>query len=363
MIDTFSLYDFKCLHIAEMSFSNINIITGRNSSGKSSVIQALNLMSEHLLSKPENGSVSQLVSTARQIRPYSDYRNMYYNSECFRLEASTTGNHTYNMTFTPANDRMVATLVAYNESGDTVDESLFPKIYHLPASRQSNQDSYKMNPDTRVPLGKEGEFVVDFYFTHRGMKVPQSYTTSEDYTLEYNLNYWLQLLTGYSINVISENEKYNVFFVDTLGNHIRPSQVGTGVGFIAAVLMVCMCSESNSLIAIENPEIHLHPGAQAKLCEFLSITAKSGKQLLIESHSDHIINGILVNVKEKEIINNENLKIYFFDDDDNDDTDFCMKPYELNVSRNGRINNAPTDFFDQIQIDLRKLLDIETDND
>lgn len=363
MIKNFSLYDFKCLHVAEMSFSNINVITGRNSSGKSSVIQALNLMSEHLLSKPTDGSVSQLVSTARQIRPYSDYRNMYYNCECFKLEASMEGGHSFKMTFTSADDRMATTSVAYNESGDTSEDSSFPQIYHLPASRQSNQDSYAMNPDTRVPLGKEGEYVVDFYFTHRDMKVPQSYTTSEDCNLEYNLNYWLQLLTGYSIKVFQENERYNIFFVDDIGNNIRPSQVGTGVGFIAAVLMVCMCSDVNSLIAIENPEIHLHPGAQAKLCEFLARTANSGKQLLIESHSDHIINGLLVNVKEQKFIKNENLKIYFFDDDSEEDADFCMKPYELNISPNGRINNVPTDFFDQIQIDLRKLLDIEADND
>ena len=359
MLESFSLYDFKCLHVADMGFSNINVITGRNSSGKSSVIQALNLMSDHLVSKPENGSISQLVSTAHQIRPYSDYRNMYCNCDNFKLKATIAGGHTYDMTFNPADEMLKGTLVAFEESGD--DDASFPLIYHLPASRQSNRDSYKMNHDSRVPLGKEGEFIVDFYFTHRDMKVSESFKVNEDSSLEYNLNYWLQILTGYSIKVILESETYNVFFVDVIGNEIRPSQVGTGVGFVAAILMVCMCSENDSLIAIENPEIHLHPGAQARLCEFLARTAKVGKQLLIESHSDHIINGFLVKVKEGEFISNEKLKIYFFDDDNgDDDVEFCMKPYELNISPKGRINNAPTDFFDQIQIDVRKLLDIES---
>ena len=118
-----------------------------------------------------------------------------------------------------------------------------------------------------------------------------------------------------------------------------------------------MCSDEESLIAIENPEIHLHPGAQARLCEFLARTANTGRQLLIETHSDHIINGLLIQAKQHEYILNTDLKIYFFDEDE--DVEFCKKPFELPVSPEGKIRNAPADFFDQIQIDLRKLLDIE----
>ena len=66
---------------------------------------------------------------------------------------------------------------------------------------------------------------------------------------------------------------------------------------------------------IENPEAHIHPYGISKLAELICIAAEAGIQIIIESHSDHIINGILVQSKRFETskgekgINKENLKI------------------------------------------------------
>lgn len=359
MISKLDIHDFKCLHKAVMSLESINVITGKNSSGKSSVIQALNLMSEHLSSYPDSGKRAKLVAGARQIRPFSDYKNLYVDTDRFILQTVSDTGCQHLMTFMPVDARKSGTNVYFEKNSQEDDQYVFPNIYHLPASRQGNLDTYKMNGDERLPLGREGEYVIDFLYNNKDIEVAPVFANTEDVRLMYNLDYWLKELTGYTIAIDPDNELYKISFKDELGNKIRPSQVGTGVGFLCAILIVCMCAETGSLIAIENPEIHLHPGAQAKLCEFLSRTANSGRQLLIESHSDHIINGLLIQAKKQEYIHNSDLKIYFFDDDE--EVDYCMKPYELPVSPKGKISNAPKDFFDQIQIDLRKLLDIDSE--
>lgn len=59
------------------------------------------------------------------------------------------------------------------------------------------------------------------------------------------------------------------------------------------------------------PEIHLHPKAQSKLCEFLYFVSQSGRQLFIETHSDHIFNGLRVGVANGSM-NQEDISVNFF---------------------------------------------------
>lgn len=82
---------------------------------------------------------------------------------------------------------------------------------------------------------------------------------------------------------------------------MKPSHVGTGVSYIASVIVSALSCKKGSLFIIENPEIHLHPGAQSKLLEFLSFLAAKGLQIIVETHSDHIFNGLRKSMKQKRI--------------------------------------------------------------
>ena len=220
MISNLCISDFKCLHKAELALTRLNVITGKNSSDKSSVIQAINLMSDHLLSKPASGQKTKLIAGARQIRPYSDYKNLYVKADYFELSVATAKEYQYLMRFTPVDARQSGTNVDFTETGGAT--GAFPNIYHLPASRQSNLDEYKMNGDDRLPLGKEGEMVINFFYNHKEGEVSAMFATTDDKRLQYNLDYWLKELTGYSLKVVPDNERYKVSFIDELGNEIRP---------------------------------------------------------------------------------------------------------------------------------------------
>jgi predicted ATPase len=357
MIRALDIFDYKCLHTAEMMFGKLNLITGKNSSGKSSVIQALKLFADNLENKSTSGSKVTVSSSQYDIRPFSETCNIYTVSSEYVIKVLLGDSHSFSMTFTPSDESRVNTMVTVEENVlNADDKEVFPAIFHLPATRINNQDIYLMNNTPKIPLGKQGEFVIDYFFNHRQDRLDDKLLVAEtnDNSLDTQVNHWLYKLTGYTMEVERRSEQYDVYFKDYIGNRIRPSQVGTGVGYIAAVLIVCLGSPIGSFIAIENPEIHLHPKAQSDLTEFLAIVGAAGNQLLIETHSDHIINGMLVRVKEAEVINNDDLKIYYFEEDD--DCENCMAPKLLAVSPKGKISKAPRGFFDQIQIDLRKLL-------
>ena len=113
-----------------------------------------------------------------------------------------------------------------------------------------------------------------------------------------------------------------------------------------------MHAKPGSLLFIENPEAHIHPQGQAKLMELISLAAKNGVQVVIESHSDHIINGALVALAKKKLFKND-VVMYYFTRNKKSHTSLVEK---LNVMQSGRIKRPPNGFFDQIELDMRKIL-------
>jgi len=123
------------------------------------------------------------------------------------------------------------------------------------------------------------------------------------------------------------------------------------------IIVAILSAEPGSLILIENPEAHLHPYAIAKLTELISLAAQAGIQIIIETHSDHIINGILVQCKrfEKENIGiNSNLvKFYYLNMNENTHS---TQTTEVEIVSGGRLKNQPDGFFDQFNKDLKTLM-------
>ena len=66
--------------------------------------------------------------------------------------------------------------------------------------------------------------------------------------------------------------------------------VGVGVSQVMPVILLCLWSRPNSLILIEQPELHLHPAMQLKLADFLLACTRSGRQIIVETHSEHLVN-------------------------------------------------------------------------
>lgn len=140
--------------------------------------------------------------------------------------------------------------------------------------------------------------------------------------------------------------------------YCRPVNVGSGISYLISIIICCLGSESDSIIIIENPEIHLHPKAQSKLCDFLYFVSKANRQLFIETHSDHIFNGLRVGVSTGEILE-ENITVNFFALTEKYETQcnpIRFKEYGKILGTNAEMDI--NDLFDQFEIDLDRMLGI-----
>ena len=113
-------------------------------------------------------------------------------------------------------------------------------------------------------------------------------------------------------------------------------------------------AKKDRLIIIENPEAHLHPRGQAEMGRLMALAAQAGAQIIAETHSDHILNGVRVAVKNGDIPK-EDARIFFFD---RNTTDFEQYSYvvPINIDHNGELSEYPPNFLDEWNNQLFKLI-------
>jgi predicted ATPase len=127
--------------------------------------------------------------------------------------------------------------------------------------------------------------------------------------------------------------------------------VGFGLTYALPVIVAILSAEKDAILFIENPESHLHPKGQAKLAELICLAAQAGVQIVVETHSEHIFNGIRKAIYQHKI-EKEKIKVHYFDLIDNRTSD----SKEIKFSDNGRILNYTEGLFDQFDNDLDELL-------
>lgn len=133
----------------------------------------------------------------------------------------------------------------------------------------------------------------------------------------------------------------------------RPTHVGFGLTYSLPILVACLASPAGALLLIENPEAHLHPQGQAKMGELLSLCAADGVQILVETHSDHVLNGIRLAVK-KELLKASDVRLCYFKRDVASGDCSAELP---SILPDGQLSNWPEGFFDQWEKSLDTLLD------
>jgi predicted ATPase len=164
---------------------------------------------------------------------------------------------------------------------------------------------------------------------------------------------WLgYILEGAKIDIKGRDKESSVLYM-LLNNRnnaysYKPTNVGFGYSYILPLIVTGLIAKKDQIIVIENPEAHLHPRAQSKISEFFAKVASCGVQVFIESHSEHILNGLRVSSLKPEIkINYDELAIHYFDESFNSE--------KLLIDNKGRISNWTSGFFDQQEIDLSNL--------
>ena len=112
-----------------------------------------------------------------------------------------------------------------------------------------------------------------------------------------------------------------------------------------------LISEKGSLLLIENPESHLHPKGQSRIAKLISLAAERGCQIICESHSDHVINGIRVAVKKGEI-SHDKVGILFFSKNKDQET----KVDNIYIDGKGNLSEYPLGLLDEWGILMTELI-------
>jgi predicted ATPase len=127
---------------------------------------------------------------------------------------------------------------------------------------------------------------------------------------------------------------------------MRPSNVGFGLSYTLPIIVAGLTVEPGSIFMIENPEAHLHPAGQSRIGHFLTLVASTGVQTIIETHSEHVVNGIRLAIAKYGEMDSKSAIFHFFGD-----TDVST----MSVSPTGAMSDWPPGFFDQAEEDLAEL--------
>lgn len=370
MIDKIELKDFKIHANLNLSLGGITILTGQNGMGKSSVLQSLLLLRQ---SNNQQNVIDGLNLKGDLVDLGGAYDVVCQSSKDGIIGINLSLSEEVNLNFSFSSDieehdtflPSVDGTANYDKIGQC---SLFTNNFqYISAFRLGPQRGYER--DTNIvqynrqisKTNGQCEYAVHF-LSYYGKKVhclPQLLTgTTEDDTLETQVQNWMQNVSprvNINIEPIGADFKLNYKFSregQPMTDEISAVNVGYGVTYVLPILIAVLSATPGSLILIENPEAHIHPRAQAELMRLLMKAVRAGIQIIIETHSDHIMNGALVSIAE-DPETQKYIKAYYFE---RDDTTHTSIPHMLEIMGDGRIKNPPKGFFDQIDIDMKTIM-------
>ncbi len=130
------------------------------------------------------------------------------------------------------------------------------------------------------------------------------------------------------------------------------TNVGVGVSQVLPIIVMALLAEPPCLLIFEQPELHLHPKVQARLADFFLSVAIMGKQCLLETHSEYLVERFRRRIAEAQGDDlTKILKIYFTE---RLEGRTVCRP--VDVSRYGAIADYPKEFFDQSHHETERIL-------
>ncbi|MCS2949455.1 DUF3696 domain-containing protein [Bacteroides sp. BFG-638] len=374
MITNLNINNFKLHKQTQLDIKGLTILTGMNGMGKSTVIQSLILLRQSFMMNDLDaglnlkGDLCDAGISGELACQSSDEHSLK-----IELKFSQQDDLTYVFNYP---DNIMDTLLP-SVKGNIVDKNILSKyslfneyFQYLSAFRFGPQKSY--NRDTSLVVTKKQiskimgqcEYAVHFLEQYKNTDIPvkelaliDKNDVTPDLRLIVQVERWLRMISpNIKINIEQSGEDFKLKYKfnreeNTITEDITALNTGFGVTYVLPILIAILSAQKDAVILIENPEAHIHPKGQAILMELMAKAVANGIQIILESHSDHIINGSLVAVSNG-LITPELLSIYYFNREEHQHVAIS---HPLEISKNGHIKRPPKGFFDQIDIDLKTL--------
>ncbi len=362
MITEVDIRNFKRFQSQSFNLRPLSILTGLNGSGKTSVIHALLLAWE--------ASAGALDGTVRLNGPFGielgtaeDVRN--WNSvDPIEIKLSSTSEEPSVWKFgVPADDALYLTVDEKPATPPPLSYSAQPRaLTYLCAERLGPRNILGASPcpAEQLEVGVRGEQCAQLLATLGGKLIGYAdrlHPGRERHApalLKYEVEHWLgEIARPVEINA----ERYQGSSVTALsfrapgGTWVRAPNMGFGVSYALPVILGGLIAMSGGLFIVENPEAHLHPAGQSRIGVFLAWLVGRGVQVILETHSDHVLNGIRRAIGEYNYLDHDKAVLHFFDSIESDH----IAVHELHFTSIGGVSEWPPGFFDQYQIDVALL--------
>lgn len=377
MITNLQLKNFKSHRNSDLRFANLTLLTGVNSAGKSSVIQSLLLLRQSFKKSRLNAGLD-LNFPLCDLGKGNDVLYRFADTNTITFLITLNKDKIYRLDFDVDDKFLFNTFIPLHGgtqiNSDFLTSPLFGNNFqYLSASRWANRSLYPMDTyavETEHQLSAsygQGELIahfLEFYGNPRHFQIRDNsilHPSSGEIDLLSQTIAWEREVSP-RINIRAEKKAEQVtieYGFDGTGNNapltnLRSENIGFGISYSLSVIVALLSARPGALLLIENPEAHLHPSGQAKLAELITLVAQSGVQVVIETHSDHIFNGVRKSIKKK-IINTENVAIHLFRHSGSNETESV----DIQIDENGKVLNYEEGLFDQFDKDLDILLGLE----
>ncbi|WP_341326857.1 DUF3696 domain-containing protein [Methylotuvimicrobium sp. KM2] len=368
MFTRLDLQYFKCFELLRLPLRPLTLLTGTNASGKSSALQALVLlhqtMREHEWSK-------RLMLNGESIKlgTVLDVVDKVHGRKSFEI-AIVDSEQTYSWVFTGDRDELsmeVQSVIVDQETNErpealryllppTINTSFANRLKNLTyitAERIGPREVYPLE-DRQIAsvVGSAGEHAVSILHWGRDEPVLDELVMPDVinkrlYQVEARMRMFfpgcgLEVQQVPKVNAVTLGLRTS----DATDFH-RPINVGFGLTQVLPIVIAALSAAKDDILMIENPEVHLHPAGQALMGQFLAEVARAGIQVIVETHSDHVLNGIRRAVKACRI-QPEQVAVHFFRPSSAE----IAQVVSPQMDGNGNIDSWPDGFFDQFDKDM-----------
>lgn len=224
-------------------------------------------------------------------------------------------------------------------------EQQLDNIYYLGPLRHYPQRDYLWTRSRPTDVGAQGEKAIDAILaaTQDGL-TRNLKRKAKHMSFQEMVAYWLRemgLIQEFRVEEIAKNSNRWQARVKTRkgSSEVLLTDVGFGISQVLPVITLLQYVPEGSTVILEQPEIHLHPLAQAALADVIIQAATHRKvQVILESHSEHLLLRLQRRIAEEAVPNNE-VRLYFCDAADGEST-----ITQLDVDLYGNIRNWPDQF-------------------
>lgn len=374
-----SIRRYKCFESLVLGIDQLTVLTGKNGVGKSSVTQALRLHRE--AATADSGPNVQfylnrsdfLLGTFDEVLYSGDGKREYTFEVALRNGTGVSQEYV----FSPAEaDEECEYVTVGTPAGSGLSIPSERSFIYLsaerfgPRLRQERTDGHRTS---NIGVGSRGEFSAEVLANSTTTRIdsrliygPRSeieHTRPND-LLRTNLEAWMSSIVGEIQIRASRPPRLSLPYLEFLtpgatNDWQFPTNHGFGISYILPIVLAGLILDEDGILIVDTPEAHLHPAAQTALAMFLATVASANRRVIVETHSDHIVDGFRLAVANKThpLCESEAVIHYFARKETG-----TVNHIEITPRADGTLPKWPVGFFDQIPANLRMLQELNKPN-